>query len=35
MGGSLKEISPILETYKKEYCTYLNTLKFWKQKATA
>ena len=29
---SLEKISPTLETYKKEYCTYLNTLKFRKTK---
>jgi hypothetical protein len=33
-GGNLKNVSPILETYKKEYCDYLNNMspKFWKEK---
>lgn len=29
-GGSLKKVSPTLDTYKQEYCDYLNTLKFRK-----
>lgn len=31
-GGALETVSPILEEKKQEYCDYLNTLKFWKEK---
>lgn len=35
LGGNLEDISPVLESHKDKYCTYLNGLKFRKPTATA